>query len=272
MEMSHRSKEFTDISNKAKDDLRKFLSIPDNYKIFFFQGGATMQYSAAIKNLLKFDENGKSKNATYITTGLWSNQCITEARKMFPEDDPPHEAFNGKSTRYTQISDPQQWEIDTNKSYIHYCQNETVHGIQFGDTADSRFPHDRLKDMVVVCDMSSDIGSRVLDWNKFGMVYAGGQKNLGPAGNTVVIVREDLVGLHAKDTPFLLDWQLFDKSPGGYFNTPSTYPIYVMGLNLAHMLEQGGLAHYVGLAETRSTLLYGAIDQSGGFFINNTQT
>lgn len=102
--------------------------------------------------------------------------------------------------------------------------------------------------MTLVCDMSSDIGSRKIDWTQFGMVYAGGQKNLGPAGVTVVIVRDDLIGNHAKDTPFLLNWDLFNKSPGTYFNTPATYPIYVMGLNIAHMLENGGLNHYVDLA------------------------
>jgi phosphoserine aminotransferase len=125
-----------------------------------------------------------------------------------------------------------------------------------------------FKGMPVVCDMSSDIGSRKVDWNKFGVVYAGAQKNLGAAGVTVVIIREDLIGHQAKDTPFLLNWELFDKSPNGYFNTPATYSIYVTGLNVAHMLRNGGLNHYVELADRRSKILYDFIDNSGGFYSN----
>ena len=117
--------------------------------------------------------------------------------------------------------------------------------------------------------MSSDIGSRPVDWSKFGMVYAGAQKNLGTAGCTVVIVRENLIGKQAPDTPMLLDWSLFNKSPDSYFNTPACYPIYVTGLNLAHMIKNGGLSHYEKLAEARSTLLYDTIDSSNGFFQNN---
>ena len=128
LEMSHRSPEFTELSNKAKSDLREFLDIPDNFEIFFFQGGATMQYAAVVKNLLKFDESGKSKNACYITTGLWSEQCITEAKKMFPADAQPIEVATGKESNFREISDPKTWKIDKDTSYVHYCQNETVHG------------------------------------------------------------------------------------------------------------------------------------------------
>lgn len=116
--------------------------------------------------------------------------------------------------------------------------------------------------------MSSDIGSRKIDWNKYGVVYAGAQKNLGTAGCTVVIIREDLIGNQAKDTPYLLDWSLFDRSPDGYFNTPACYPIYVTGLNIAHMLAKGGLDHYEKLANLRSSMLYEMIDGSDGFYSN----
>jgi phosphoserine aminotransferase len=117
--------------------------------------------------------------------------------------------------------------------------------------------------------MSSDIGSRKVDWNKYGMVYAGCQKNLGAAGATLVVVREDLIGHQAKDTPYMLDYSLFDRSPNSYFNTPSTYSIYITGLNVAHMLKQGGLDHYIGLANKRSKMLYDCIDNSDGFYINS---
>lgn len=117
--------------------------------------------------------------------------------------------------------------------------------------------------------MSSDIGSRKIDWTKFGVVYAGAQKNLGAAGCTVAIVREDLLGKEQKDTPFIMDWALFDRSPNGHFNTPATYPIYVTGLNVAHMIKNGGVSHYADLAKKRSSLLYGCIDASQGFYSNH---
>jgi len=120
--------------------------------------------------------------------------------------------------------------------------------------------------MEIVCDMSSDIGSRKIDWNRFGCVYAGAQKNLGAAGCAVVIVREDLIGKHHADTPYLLDWELHTKSPDQFFNTPATYPIYVTGLNLEHMIKQGGVPYYQALAEQRSSLLYDFIDKGNGFY------
>ena len=126
------------------------------------------------------------------------------------------------------------------------------------------------KGVPVVCDMSSDIGSRPVDWTKYGVVYAGAQKNLGTSGVTVVIVREDLIGKQAKDTPFLLDWELFDKAPNGYFNTPACYPIYVTGLNIAHMLENGGLRTYEKLADLKSKMIYDKIESSNGFYTNHT--
>jgi len=126
--------------------------------------------------------------------------------------------------------------------------------------------------MVVVCDMSSDIATRVINWDNYGVVYAGGQKNLGPAGVTVVIIREDLIGHHHPDTSYLQEWELNLNSPGEYFNTPATYPIYVAGLNIAHMLKEGGLATYINLAEVRSKLMYETVDGSGGFYKNHVDT
>jgi len=204
LELSHRSHEFAMISEKAKNDLREFLQIPLHYKIFFFQGGASMQYGAVIKNMIRPDANGKVWPANYLNTGLWSNQALSEAKNMMPV--PPNEMASGADSKYTQIEEPSKWNIDKNGSYVHYCQNETVHGFQFQDEGAATFPFEMFKGMPIVCDMSSDIGSRRVDWNKFGVVYAGAQKNLGAAGCTVVIVREDLIGHQAKDTPFLLNW------------------------------------------------------------------
>lgn len=209
-----------------------------------------------------------------MTTGLWSNQCLTEAKKMLPADNQPVELACSRACNYQKLIKPSQWrKIDPNASFVHYCQNETVHGYQFQDGVDedesTHFPFHLVPEGVpVVCDMSSDIGSRKIDFSKYGVIYAGAQKNLGTAGCTVVIIREDLIGNQAKDTPFLLDWNLFDKSPNGYFNTPACYPIYVTGLNIAHMIENGGLGTYEKLAEDRSQMLYDMIDGSNGFYTN----
>jgi phosphoserine aminotransferase len=172
---------------------------------------------------------------------------------------------------FRQLPDQSTWKIDNNASFVHYCQNETVHGWQFHeDDSDSAFPFDLFSGMTICCDMSSDIGSRKVDWNKYGMVYAGAQKNLGAAGVTVVIVREDLLGSPDADTPFVLDWTLYNESNNQYFNTPSTYPIYITGLNVAHMIKQGGLNYFTDLANLRAALLYGCIDQSNNFYFNVT--
>ncbi len=126
MEMSHRSKEFIDISNRAKDDLRTFLKIPNNFKVFLFQGGASLQYAAIIKNLMK---SGKGSAPSYVVTGLWSNQCITEGRKMLPEDNQPVELASSQHCKFNKLNKPSEWKkIDPNSSFVHYCQNETVHG------------------------------------------------------------------------------------------------------------------------------------------------
>jgi len=267
LELSHRSKEYCGVSEGLRTNLRSFLEIPDNFKILFFQGGASMQYASMIKNLLRHDESGKSKGACYVDTGYWSNQCLNQAKRMLGSVQPTCVA-SGKDSRYTTVKAPTSWNIDKNASYIHYCQNETVHGFQFHDQEDNSFPWNSVGDLPVVCDMSSDIGSRKVDWNRYGMVYAGAQKNLGAAGVCVVIVREDLLGKQAPDTPFLLDWDLYNKSQGCNFNTPATYPIYITALNVAHMIKSGGLNHYIDLAQKRSKMIYGFIDNSGGFYSN----
>ena len=153
------------------------------------------------------------------------------------QSNPPIEFAPEQESVYTGAPDFTKIDINPSSvSYVHYCQNETVHGIQFKDDPEAAFPFDKFKDIPIVCDMSSDIGSRPIDFSKFGVIYAGAQKNLGAAGVTVVIIREDLIGNQASDTPYVLDWNLFDKSPNSYFNTPATYPIYVTGLNLEFMV------------------------------------
>lgn len=147
-----------------------------------------------VKNFLKHDENGKCLGGNYIVTGLWSKQCINQGKRLFPEDMPPNETASGEQTNYKTLPDTNEWKIDKNASYVHYCQNETVHGFEFHENEESEFPFHLFEGMNICCDMSSDIGARHVDWNKYAMVYCGAQKNLGAAGVTMVVVRKDLIG------------------------------------------------------------------------------
>jgi len=255
MEMSHRSKSFTSIAEKAKADLKKLLDIPDNYKIFFFQGGASLQFSAICFNLL----GDEGKKANYVSTGTWSEGAIKEAKKYCT----PTEVTNNKGIKYTDVADTAEWNIDEDATFFHFCDNETIQGIEFNP-----FPHDKIPaNQITVCDMSSNFCSRPIDWSKFGVVYAGVQKNVGPAGCCITIVREDLIGKHRKDTPMLCDWETFGKAPNTFHNTPSCWPIYVSGLNIAYMLEKG-LPAIQKEAELKSSMLYEYIDSSEGYYSN----
>lgn len=229
MEMSHRSKEFMAIAEQAEKDFRDFLNVPKNYQVFFFQGGASMQFSAIPYNLLK----DKTK-VNYITTGAWSEAALKEAKKIATVV----EAWPESKSNYTTIPETSTWNIDKEAAYFHYCDNETIHGVEFNN-----FPFEAVEGLTLVCDMSSNIGTRPIDWEKYGVVYAGAQKNLGPAGVCVVVVREDLIGHQRPDTPLLFDWKAFLNAPSKMHNTPACWPIYVTGLNLAHM-KKNGLQHY----------------------------
>jgi len=166
------------------------------------------------------------------------------------------------------MSDPSTWNIDPTASFMHVCVNETVHGFKISE---DNFPwHLFPEDLVVVGDMSSCIGTEKINWNRYQVVYAGAQKNLGPVGCTVIIVKNSLLGKAEKDTPVMCDWKLFEDSPGHYYNTPPCWPIYVTGLNCSYLNQTGGVEHYNQLADQRSQLLYKTIDESGGFYSNDT--
>lgn len=168
----------------------------------------------------------------YLTTGLWSEQCITEARKHLPARN-LIEVTNTKASNYTKLTDPKTWNIDKDASYLHVCVNETVHGFEL---TEDNFPwHMIPKDIAIVGDMSSNIGSFPVNWNRYDVVYAGCQKNLGPTGATVIIVRKSLLGKAEKDVPILNDWATFEKSPGTYYNTPPVWCIYLTALNISYM-------------------------------------
>jgi phosphoserine aminotransferase len=253
MEMSHRSKDFIQIAEQAEKDFRELLGVPQNYQVFFFQGGATMQFSAIPFNLTK-----DNKKVNYLTTGAWSEQAFKEAKKVCQ----PNEVWADSGSKFTTVPNPDTWKIEADAAYFHYCDNETIHGVEFND-----FPFEKVAGTTLVCDMSSNIGTRPIDWEKYGVVYAGAQKNLGPAGVCVVVVREDLIGHQRPDTPILFDWKAFRDAPTKFHNTPSCWPIYVTGLNLAYM-KNLGLAHFHELANKRSSMLYDYIDNSEGYYSN----
>ncbi len=245
MEMSHRGKFFSEIAEELEQDLRELMAIPANYKVLFLQGGASAQFSLIPQNIL----NGKTK-ACYVNTGAWSEKAIQDAKAQCEVI----VSASGESGKFTHIPDVSTWNIDQNAAYLHYTSNETIHGVEFQDIPDSQ-------GLTLVSDMSSNILSREFDVSKFGLIYAGTQKNMGPAGVTVVVVREDLVGHAAKGTPPVFDYAQQVKN-GSMLNTPATYNWYLVGLVLKWLKDQGGVAAIEQRNIKKSDKLYQAIDQS----------
>ena len=192
---------------------------------------------------------------------MWSNQNFDEISKHCKVNVVANNITDNDCTRMVPHD---QWKVDKDASFFCYCGNETVNGFEFDD---EKFPwHLFPKDMPIICDMSSNIGTKPVRWDKLAMVYMGAQKNLGAAGCTVMIIREDLFGHAEPDCPILCDWTLHENSPDTYYNTPAIFPMYVTGLNMSYMNEMGGLEHYEKLADTRSKLLWNLIDTSNGFY------
>lgn len=245
MEMSHRGKHFSIIAEELESDLRTLLEIPQNYKVLFLQGGATAQFSLIPQNILQ----GKTK-ACYVKTGAWSEKAIQDAQNHCEVV----LSASSQDTHYTTIPDFASWVIDEQAAYLHYTSNETIHGVEFSELPDS-------KGLTLVSDMSSNILSRQVDWSRHGLVYAGTQKNMGPAGVTVVIVREDLMGQVDKQVPPVFSYATQAKN-GSMLNTPATYSWYLVGLVLQWLKEQGGVAAIEQRNIAKAGLLYQAIDQS----------
>jgi phosphoserine aminotransferase len=249
MEMSHRGKEFISIAEQAEQDLRQLLAIPANYKVLFLQGGAHLQFAMLPLNLLR----GKP-SADYVNTGEWSKKAIGEAKKFcFVKV-----AASGAGKNFTAVPAFDHWDIDPNAAYLHYTPNETIGGVEFNWVP-------AVGEVPLVADMSSNILSRQIDVAKFGVIYAGAQKNIGPAGLTLVIVREDLIGHAAEGTPTMLDYKTHADSESMY-NTPPTYGIYMAGLVFRWLMNNGGIARMEQANVAKSQLLYNAIDSSGGFY------
>ncbi len=245
MEMSHRGKFFSLIAEELESDLRDLLAIPANYKVLFLQGGASAQFSFIPQNIL----NGKAK-ACYVNTGAWSEKAIQDAKTQCEVI----VSASSQDKNFTYIPDIASWQVDQDAAYLHYTSNETIHGVEFQLIPDS-------KGLTLVSDMSSNILSRPVDISQFGIIYAGTQKNMGPAGVTVVIVREDLVGLAKKGTPPVFDYAQQVKN-GSMLNTPATYNWYLVGLVLKWLQEQGGVAALEQRNIHKAAKLYAFIDQA----------
>ncbi|XP_032294884.1 probable phosphoserine aminotransferase [Drosophila virilis] len=249
MEMSHRSGNYAKIHDTAIADLRELLNVPSNYKVLLMQGGGTGQFAAVALNLI-----GCTGTADYVITGSWSAKAAKEAAQYGKVN-----AVLPKLPKYTDVPRQSSWKLDANASYVYYCDNETVEGVEFDfvPQVDAKVP--------LVCDMSSNFLSRPIDISKFGVIFAGAQKNIGPAGVTVIIVREDLIGKHLKITPSILNFEQMDKN-NSLLNTPPTFGIYVMGLVFKWIKRSGGVAGMCERAKAKSQLIYEIIDQSKGFF------
>ena len=244
LEMSHRSPEFLEIAAAAEADLRGLLQMPDDYQVFFMHGGATLQFAAVPLNLLR----GGAK-ADYVETGAWSAKAIREARKYCAV----HLAASSSDTNFDRIPPFDAWRPSRNAAYLHICSNETIGGVQFHD-----FPE---LDAPLVADMSSELLSRPIDLSRFGMIYAGAQKNLGMAGLAVAIVRNDLLGEARADAPSLLDYQVCADFRCMY-NTPPVYAWYMAGLVFRWLRERGGLAAMHRINRAKAGKLYAFIDGS----------
>lgn len=251
MEMSHRSNEYLQIYNAAEKDMRDLLNVPAHYKILNLQGGATLQFSAVPLNLL----GGPLGNeCDYAVTGQWSEKSFLEAKKYGS----PLAVTNSKPGKFLSIAPQSEWNVRQSARYLYYCDNETVNGVEFKYTPKSAIP--------LIADVSSNFMSRPIDISKHAVVYAGVQKNLGPAGNTVVIVDETLLGKYEHPLiPVYCSWDTAAKA-GSMYNTPSCFSIYVMGLYLKYTKEKGGIAHWDELSDRKSRALYDLIDGSDGFY------
>ena len=245
MEMSHRGKAFIGIAEKAEADLRQLLAIPADYKVLFLQGGATGQFAAVPMNLMV----GRNK-AAYVDTGIWSQKAIAEGRRY----EEIAIAATAKDSNYSTIPGRSTWTLPSDAAYVHYTGNETIGGVEFQEIPDA-------DGLPLVSDMSSNFLSRPLDISRFAAIYAGAQKNAGPAGITVVIVREDLLGRALPITPSILDWKNQAEN-GSMLNTPPTYNWYLLGLVLEWLQAQGGIAAIEQSNIRKAGKLYSAIDGS----------
>jgi len=250
MEMSHRGKEFVSVAADAERDVRELLGVPNNYTVLFLQGGASTQFATIPMNLLR----GKT-NADYILTGAWGKKAISDAKKYCTVN----LAASSEGEKFTSIPPFDSWSLQKDAAYVHYTPNETIGGVEFHWVPDTG-------DVPLVADYSSTILSRPIDVARFGLIYAGAQKNIGPAGVTLVIVRDDLIGEVLPITPSVFDYAK-QAEADSMLNTPPTYAIYLAGLVFQWVKAQGGVAAMATINERKAQKLYAAID--GSSFYSN---
>ena len=250
MEISHRSKEFEAVIGEAEQDLRTLMGIPANYKVLFLQGGATLQFAMIPMNL-----RPAGASADYVVTGSWSKSAYKEAQKLGSSKS----SFSGEADNFNRLPKQEELKLDPQAAYLYFTSNETIHGVEFDQepVAPDGVP--------LIVDTSSDFISRPIDVSKYGMVYAGAQKNAGPAGVVVSIIREDLLERVPANLPAMLDYKV-QVAGGSMHNTPPCFAIYMVGLVFKWALNLGGLTEVQRRNEAKASIVYNAIDQSGGFY------
>ncbi|MBN8282448.1 3-phosphoserine/phosphohydroxythreonine transaminase [Zoogloea sp.] len=251
MEMSHRGKDFSGVIHEAEADLRALMGIPSNYRVLFLQGGATQQFAQIPMNLL----DGRS--ADYVVTGAWSKKAYKEAQHVGNV----RLAGSTEGDGFSRLPVAHELKLDPQAAYLHVCTNETIHGVEMFDLPEVP------AGVPLVADMSSHILSRPMDVSRYGLIYAGAQKNIGPAGLVLVIVREDLLGRASTITPSVMNYATMADN-GSMLNTPPTFGIYLAGLIFKNLKAQGGLAAVEEANVAKAKRVYDTIDGSGGFYRN----
>ncbi len=268
MEMSHRGKEFATIIETAEADLRELLAVPQHYKVLFLQGGATQLFSQIPLNL------AAGRSADYLVTGSWSKKAVEEARRVAPIAGPARLAGStavkgALADGFTRLLRDEEISLDPGAAFLHLCTNETIYGVEVQD--DCAALAARAGSVPLVADMSSHILSRQVDVSRYGVIYAGAQKNIGPSGLVLCIVREDLLGKAVSTMPSIMDFRLMAEN-GSMINTPPTFGIYVSGLVFQWLKRQGGVAAMEQVNIRKAEMLYRCIDESGGFYRNPVET
>ncbi|MCX7241396.1 MAG: 3-phosphoserine/phosphohydroxythreonine transaminase [Burkholderiales bacterium] len=259
MEMSHRGKEFQSIYEHTEADLRELLAVPKNFKILFMQGGGLAENAIVPLNLSALAApHGATRIADFVVTGSWSDKSQKEARKYCQVNIAASNADDG----HTSLPDPATWHLSANASYVHLCTNETIHGVEYPALPDLKALG---SDAALVIDFSSHVASRTVDWSRVGLAFGGAQKNLGPAGLTLVVVREDLLGHALPICPSAFNYETVANNQSMY-NTPPTYSIYIAGLIFQWLKRQGGVAAMEARNQAKAQLLYDTIDNSSLYF------
>jgi phosphoserine aminotransferase len=249
LEISHRSKTFDKIINEAKADLKSLLGINDNYDLLFLQGGASLQFSMVPLNLMP-----PKNKADYIITGSWSKKALKEGKRVGATN----VAASTESENFVRIPKQEELKLDPDASYVHFTSNNTIYGTEWQSEPETG-------NVPLICDASSDILSKKIDVNKYGVIYAGAQKNMGPSGVTLVIIRKDLLERSSDSLHSMLNYKIHSEN-GSLYNTPSTFGIYIMGLVAKWLIKNGGLDAMHKVNKDKANLLYKCFDESNGFF------